>query len=1010
MTHSLHDNILKKFKYNRLLYILLLLITFIFDFANAQTDFDSKGKDFWLTFIPNFHSKRYEDDTFRVVQDSIYIYIATEAPAKGKIEYRDANGKNYTKPFTITDPKKIFVFSLCYYNFELNGVNNGGVSSQLQQRQDEEVAPQSFHVVSDTDVTVYALNQADLTSEAFLVLPTDVLGKEYLVLSYNSDDAGGVNAPGRTPSQFAVVATEDNTELTIIPSDITYANDLNTQTVILNKGDSYLVQAKFDFFNDAADLTGSDIISTKPVAVFAGHQRASLPLYLNRSSGSRDCLIEQMQPFNTWGKNAFIVPFLQLPDMIASGNDIFRVLACYDSTNIYINGNYVVTLNKGGFYEGNAQSVWVVTSDRAISVAQYKRTSGTGSNPNQFKMGDPFMLIIPPWEQYLNNYRIVNIQAYEMRTTGVSTKVYINQVVTIIAQDTTLYSLKQDGNTVDPNQFIKIPYSDGYSYANIIVTDGVHNFNANGKFEIYIYGYGQANSYGYVGGMNFRPINFKPPSITAFDSCFSKTGYSYQTNKTDPLIVKLRLDSADNIDMAIQPYDAVQKRINYSAVLKDNRKDGSFSVTVIDSIGAKTSATYDVPGYTIALKNNILADTILHHGKTLKRYNQYCKSVTLTNYGKFKHLIKELRFKNNIDFTTNKSTPFSLGPNENVDINLCFMGNKDSTWSDTLLLVGDCGSSPLIALDYSIVGDTNKPVILKKAEPCDTIINITISDSLETDYGIQTLTTDKNNCDIQTTLIGNNLAKINIRIVDPLKDAYYSIIAIDSSGNKRAFADTIQGYTLSIGSADPSSRIIDFGKIVIGSMVCDSVKVTNYGMLPFRFEKLHLAQNVEFSLPQSQLPFIINPNETKILKVCFKPNVVVKNPMRDSISFDFRCFNTQLKYIGTPVQLVRDGSSECDLPITITSKSVPQNFFADGLYPNPASGKGIVYIGSPSDDILNIRIYNTNGIFIKELSNISLQAGLSELSIDLNELANGSYYAIIQNKDQSIAKQFFVIK
>lgn len=48
---------------------------------------------------------------------------------------------------------------------------------------------------------------------------------------------------------------------------------------------------------DLCDLTGTYIQSTKPVAVFSGNIRASIP----PSSRTRDHLVEQMIPVHTWG-------------------------------------------------------------------------------------------------------------------------------------------------------------------------------------------------------------------------------------------------------------------------------------------------------------------------------------------------------------------------------------------------------------------------------------------------------------------------------------------------------------------------------------------------------------------------------------------------------------------------------------------------------------------------------------------------------------------------------------
>ena len=44
--------------------------------------------------------------------------------------------------------------------------------------------------------------------------------------------------------------------------------------------------------------------------------------------------------------------------------------------------------------------------------------------------------------------------------------------------------------------------------------------SADEPIGIYIYGYGEANSYGYVGGTGCQSIDFNPPNIIAADECF----------------------------------------------------------------------------------------------------------------------------------------------------------------------------------------------------------------------------------------------------------------------------------------------------------------------------------------------------------------------------------------------------------------------------------------------------------------------------------------------------------
>ena len=66
-------------------------------------------------------------------------------------------------------------------------VNAGTVTSislplTVEARDVDVVQNLGIHVTSQAEVTVYGLNRIQYTTDAFLGLPSDILGKEYIVL------------------------------------------------------------------------------------------------------------------------------------------------------------------------------------------------------------------------------------------------------------------------------------------------------------------------------------------------------------------------------------------------------------------------------------------------------------------------------------------------------------------------------------------------------------------------------------------------------------------------------------------------------------------------------------------------------------------------------------------------------------------------------------------------------------------------------------------------------------
>jgi hypothetical protein len=471
--------------------LLLLFFTLAFTIGvhsvtAGSKDFDTKGNDFWITFPPNFHGNG---------DDSLYIYIAADYPTKGTISFLDR--PNATTSFSITNTKILYTYKVGYSGFELSGGNASETPSN-----------RTFHIVTDSQVTVYGLSKADKTSDAFLALPTDVLGQDYYVMSYNSD----ANGTPPTPSQFAIIASQDATTVncTFSISNTSKSNQKN-KTITLQKGQSYLVQAN-SYSND--DLTGTHITSNKPIAVVGSQQRSAIP-YTNYSA-ARDFIIEQMIPVTTWGYDAFLVPF---PEP-ASGtgnpyNDIYRIIAARDNTKITFNGNPLTTLKAGQIFQGNLTQAASLSSSEPMMVALFKKS--TTSSFNASLDSDPFMMLVPPAEQFLTSYRWINTQAFS--TVGwQTTTVYKEQYVIVVAPNSAIASIRLD-NAPTSAKFTPIPTS-AYSFATIRVSDGVHSITANEGIGIYVFGYGPADSYGYIGGMNMVNTSFitstvKPLDITA---------------------------------------------------------------------------------------------------------------------------------------------------------------------------------------------------------------------------------------------------------------------------------------------------------------------------------------------------------------------------------------------------------------------------------------------------------------------------------------------------------------
>lgn len=1022
-------------KISPLFNIFFLAFTTIFSIAAAPSiaQIDSKGQDFWLTFPPNFHNNI--NDNASSERDSLYIFIVADAPAKGEIQYRNRAGTLFTKSFTITDITQIYTFGVSWIDFELRGFNNSGtilgISTPNSISQNERVAPQSFHITSDQNVGVYALDQAQTTSEAFLVLPTDVLGKEYFVVAYNSDGSssgvGGI-AGSSTPSQFALVAAEDNTDITIYPKVPTRNNGSAIQNITLQAGEVYLVQAQISSMDGYRnDLTGTRIVSTKPVALFGGHQRTILPVEED-ALFSRDCLIEQMPPLTTWGKHTLLTPYFQAVNSTAIGSDIYRILAAEDSTDVFFNGIKLTTLKKGGVYQGDLNTAAEITSPKPILVIQYKKTSGdnvAGSGTQQY--GDPFMMILPPAEQFLSFYRFINAEGYDNQNPSGVYKDY--QFATVISPKSVQASVKFDGILVNQSLFKNIGTSD-YSYAQIRTFSGAHTVEADSGVGLLVYGYGQANSYGYVGGMGYRPINRKMPDLVLSKECFGNKVIVPGVFEGGNRLASIALDTAiplENLSVTLPVLPPTRDSAHFRVALQDINRDGTCGIVVTDTLGFEGRTKIDVCGFTVGvgaagtqlsyLPDNYLINRSVTTGRTK------CVDVEVINYGKCRADIQSVRVAaagvSIIDPASLPTKPFTLDPGQRLPLRLCILALADGDYTDTITIQGACADRHVVALQVKARSDKNPPSITKTGDPCRTTFDVQVTELLDGDSGIEFAEViDSINCNVQPTAANSDSRGYKITVIDPYQDAFFAVRARDSVGNSTIIRDTIPGFTMQIRSIPQTDQsLYDYGARQAGTFNCDSLEIYNYGAFPLVLEKIVLDINIAFSIPQAQLPFVIPPKESRNLAVCYTPMIVRKVnwfdslglPDNDAIGIDYRCLNKRILLKGTPSDILRNGDSRCDLPVYSIANSVPPHYYLEQGYPNPSAANAVHFgFGVPTESDVRIVLTDISGTELSVLVEGHFPAGKYVGGILTQGLLPGVYFYRLTAGGESYSQSIIV--
>ena len=244
--------------FNNLSKLVLILMFSLMTLSSSKAALDSKGTDFWLMFNGNLGTP------------TLTLFITSDVNTSGTVS---VPGIAFSTPFNVT----------------ANTVTSVVVPSSVATHTSDVVDSKGIHVTSVQEVTVYGLNYIAFTTDAYLGLPTDILGTDYTVLTYrNSSSGNGV--------EFGIVGTVNGTTVTITPSVTTGIRTAGVPyNIVLNQGDTYELR---NSSSSTADLSGTKITSTQPIGVMGAELCANIP------TGFAFCdhICEMIPPSSTWEK------------------------------------------------------------------------------------------------------------------------------------------------------------------------------------------------------------------------------------------------------------------------------------------------------------------------------------------------------------------------------------------------------------------------------------------------------------------------------------------------------------------------------------------------------------------------------------------------------------------------------------------------------------------------------------------------------------------------------------
>lgn len=430
------------------------------------------GKEFWLGFMQNNNSNPGQ---------ALDIFISAPVNTSGTVTmplvgWSQAFSVTANTTTTVTVPLA-------------SGMHLGS----------EFVDNKSILIQTADTVAVFALNLEDYTADATVVYPVQSIGTNYRIFAFNGLAGFGAGYP----SEFLIVATQDNTEVEITATDNTVGGQVPgvPWIVQLDSGETYQVQSA----TSDDDLTGSTIVGTaqsgscRPFAVFSGALCTQVPYNIN--CFACDHIYEQNLPVGVWGTSYLAAPFATM------GAYTYRIMADQNGTSVTVNGGAPVALNAGQFVEFNhVGGEMCIQGNIPFGVAQYMQgTSCAGAGGTNNPVGDPAMMILSPDDQMIDNITFATIAS------TVITGHYVN----VITETASTGDVLLDGVPIGAPSFTAFANCPNFSYAQVLLAaNSSYTLSCPDGLAGYVYGTGPAYTYAYSVG-SFTPV---PPLIV--DSVF----------------------------------------------------------------------------------------------------------------------------------------------------------------------------------------------------------------------------------------------------------------------------------------------------------------------------------------------------------------------------------------------------------------------------------------------------------------------------------------------------------
>ncbi|XP_072026659.1 adhesion G-protein coupled receptor G7-like [Amphiura filiformis] len=351
-------------------------------------------------------------------------------------------------------------------------------------------------ITSDSHIYVTAVSYAESSLATFPVPPFDsASGYEFFIANYQP-------AP-KYPSEIVLTSSDApaNVVMTkhqgmsfndlVFPGDFQYSeNGDGTIRFVLPSKQSLQLLCSFD-------CTGLKITTDKPITVLSGGECTFVTVY------DLDCdhIAAYMPSVDRLGQHFTLGPFAA-----RDAGYVARIVAAQDDTNVTLSSFGTFPMNTGQYLDKDITTehrVITITATRPILVVQFAKGQTSDSQIGHF--GDPFMMIVPPQEQYINSITFAHfgLQQYEL-----------SSYLSLVLPCKLLGGMLFNGEVIEGAGWEAFQEGNQCVVRKELSTSGINHIthlSSEAKFGAFFYGFGNELSFGHA--LDHNSIHITEPVI-----------------------------------------------------------------------------------------------------------------------------------------------------------------------------------------------------------------------------------------------------------------------------------------------------------------------------------------------------------------------------------------------------------------------------------------------------------------------------------------------------------------